>query len=323
MLPTYDTILEAAGRLAGHAVRTPLLRNDILDERVGAKVFIKAENLQRTGSFKFRGAYNAVCANADAARERGIVASSSGNHAQGVAEAARLFGAKATIVMPSDAPQSKKNRTRRSGAAIVEYDRATEDRDALLDRLAAETGALAIHPYENAHVISGQGTVGLEIAEQLRDYGAQPDRAVVCTGGGGLAAGVWLALDRHFPDFKMHTAEPEGHDDQARSHQSGERVGGNSATMSVQDAIVTPMPGEVSFELLKGHLEPGLTVTDEEALQTVAFLFNEMKLVVEPGGAAALAAILFGKVDVAGETVVVTASGGNIDAAIMARALGL
>ncbi len=172
MTPTYNTILEAAERLAGHAFRTPLLRNDILDERVGARVFIKAENLQRTGSFKFRGAYNAVSAHADAARARGIVASSSGNHAQGVAEAARLFGAKATIVMPSDAPALKKERTMRSGATIVEYDRATEDRDALLDRIAAETGALSIHPYENPYVISGQGTVGLEIVEQLKEYGA-------------------------------------------------------------------------------------------------------------------------------------------------------
>ncbi len=321
MKPTYDTIVEAAVRLAGHAVQTPLLRNDILDERVGARVFIKAENLQRTGSFKFRGAYNAVCANADAARARGIVASSSGNHAQGVAEAARLFGAKATIVMPSDAPASKKSRTMRAGAKIVEYDRATEDRDALLDRLADETGAVPIHPYENPYVISGQGTVGLEIAEQLKDYGAVPDRAVVCAGGGGLIAGIWLALDRHFPSCKMHTAEPEGHDDQARSHAAGERVGGNSLTMSVQDAIVTPMPGEVSFDMLKGRLEPGLTVSDDEALDTVAFLFNEMKLVAEPGGATALAAVLFGKVNVAGETVVVTLSGGNIDPATMARAL--
>lgn len=321
MRPTYDTIVEAAERLHGHAVRTPLLRSDILDGRVGARVFLKAENLQRTGSFKFRGAYNAVAANADVARRQGIIASSSGNHAQGVAEAARLFGAKATIIMPSDAPATKKNRTIRAGATIVEYDRATQDRDDLLDRLAEETGAFVIHPYEHTDVVSGQGTVGLEIVEQLQEFGATPDRAVVCAGGGGLIAGIWLAMNRHYPACKMHTAEPDGHDDQARSHASGKRVGGNSLAMSVQDAIVTPMPGELSFDLLNGNLENGLTVSDAEALETVAFLFNEMKLVAEPGGATALAAVMAGKVDVAGETVVVTLSGGNIDALTMARAL--
>ncbi|MEL6750564.1 MAG: threonine/serine dehydratase [Pseudomonadota bacterium] len=321
--PTLADARAAVARLAGLAVRTPLITNDRLDELTGGRIFLKCENLQRTGSFKFRGGYNAVCANSDAARERGVIASSSGNHAQGVAEACRMFGARATIVMPSDAPQSKMDRTRRSGADIVTFDRANDDRDALLDQLARESGALKIHPFDNCFVIAGQATVGLEAVAQLQAAGVVPDAAVICAGGGGLIAGMHLAVSDVFPDCVFHTAEPEGHDDQARSHAAGTRVQGSNPQPSLQDAIITPMPGEISFSMLLGKLGPGLTATDDEALRAVAFAYHELKMVVEPGGACALATILSGAIDLRGKTAIATLSGGNIDPSMMARALEL
>lgn len=321
MAPTLADIQIAHTRLQGRAVRTPLIRNQRLNELVGGEVFLKCENLQTTGSFKFRGGYNAVAANLELAKSRGVVASSSGNHAQGVAEACRIFGVEATIIMPSDAPISKKTRTKRSGAKLVEYDRINDDRDAILDQLALDSGALKIHPYEHPDVIAGQGTVGLEVCEQLADFGKIPDHIVVCAGGGGLVAGMYIAMCESFPRAVFHTAEPVGHDDQARSHKKGVRLSNIQAPATVQDAIVTPSPGELSFAMLNGKMGNGLAASDDEVFSVVKFAFEELKLVVEPGGACALACMLNGSINLSGQIAVVTLSGGNIDADMMVRAL--
>jgi threonine dehydratase len=322
-LPDYSDVVDAARVLKGQAVRTPLISNPILNDLVGGQVFLKAECLQRTGSFKFRGAFNALHHVGEIEGEAGIVACSSGNHAQGLAEAARIYGFDATIIMPEDAPQAKKARTLRSGATVIEYDRYTTDREKLTQKFADDTGATLVHPYENFHVIAGQGTVGLEACEDLAAIGLSVDHFLVCAGGGGLMAGVTLAAKHQFPNIEIHPVEPEGHDDQTRSHAAGKRLGGNSGTPSLCDAILTPMPGKASFAICHGVVSHGLVVTDEQALDAVAFAFNELKLVVEPGGAVTLAALLHNKIDVKGKTVVATLSGGNIDAPVMARALGL
>ena len=320
-LPTYADIVAAADLLKGQAVRTPLVTSQVLNDRLNAQIYFKAECLQRTGSFKFRGGYNAVSNLPESAKQTGVVACSSGNHAQGVAEAARMKGIHATILMPSDAPQSKRDRTMRSGAEVVEYDRATQDREKLVVELGEELGAPIIHPYENFHVIAGQGTTGLEIAEEMKAMGGTPDHVLVGTGGGGLLAGTLLAMQKHFPKCTIHTVEPDGYDDQRRSHAAGEIIGDNSKAPSICDAIVTPTPGELSFAICKGNVGEGLTASDDEALAAVAFAYHELKLVVEPGGAITLAALLAGKLDIKGKTVVATLSGGNIDPDMMARAL--
>ncbi|MEM9733254.1 MAG: threonine/serine dehydratase [Pseudomonadota bacterium] len=320
-LPTIDDVYAAAKVLDGHAVRTPLISSPVLDEMTGGRIFLKAECLQRTGSFKFRGAFNAMHHAGEQGEKFGIVAASSGNHAQGVAEAARLKGYQATIIMPSDAPQTKKDRTMRSGATIVEYDRATEDREALLVEMAKKTGGYAIHPYESFHVIAGQGTCGLEMAQDAQAMGLDVDEVLVCAGGGGLLAGVTLAIKDHFPNANVRTVEPEGYDDQRISHETGERVRVNTSEPSICDAILTPMPGERSFAICYGNLAPGLTATDDAILKAMAFAYEELKLVVEPGGIVTLAALMAGKLDVKGKTVMATISGGNVDPQLTARAL--
>ena len=321
LLPTYQDVVAAAGVIDGHAIKTPLIESQLLNDQLGARIFFKAECLQRTGSFKFRGAFNALSNLDDVKGEEGVLACSSGNHAQGVAEAARLMGTRATILMPSDAPRSKKDRTTRSGATIVEYDRHRENREEIVEAMAQSSGARIVHPYETFHVIAGQGTCGLEICQELQTRGLELDHILVCTGGGGLLAGTLLAAKEHFPSALIHSVEPQNYDDQKRSHLAGERLPIESNQSSVCDAIMTPMPGEKSFEICKGQLGEGLTVTDEEALRAVAFAFHELKLVVEPGGAVTLAALLSGKLDVKGKTVAATLSGGNIDPDMMARAL--
>jgi threonine dehydratase len=320
-LPSFADVVAAADRIRGRAVRTPLLSCPALDEVVGARVLIKPECLQRTGSFKFRGAFNALSQIPEAERAKGVVACSSGNHAQGVAEAARLLGMPATIVMPSDAPAIKKARTRAMGAAIVDYDRATEDRDVLTERIAAEKGAPVVHPYENRHVIAGQGTLGLEVAEDLRALGLKADRVLVPGGGGGLMAGVALAVTELMPGAALVGVEPEGFDDQGRSAAAGTRVRNARLSGSLCDALLAPTPGKLSFAINRPRVSAWAAVSDAEALKAVAFAAREMKLVGEPGGLVGLAALLSGKVEVAGETVVVVVSGGNIDADVLARAL--
>jgi threonine dehydratase len=320
--PTYADILSAAERIRGRAVRTPLMAAPILSELTGARVVLKPESLQRTGSFKFRGAWNAVQA-LGAAAVRGVVTCSSGNHAQGLAEASRLAGVPATIVMPHDAPAEKRLRTERSGARIVGYDRASEDRDEIARRLSAETGAALVHPYDDAHVIAGQGTVGLEIADDLEAAGLAPDAVLVPCGGGGLTAGVALAVTERFPGVEVFAVEPRGFDDYARSLAAGERRANDRLSGSVCDALLSPAPGELGFAINRERLAGALSVSDDEAMRAVGLAFDALRLVAEPGGAAALAALATGKLDVRGRTVVVVLSGGNADPDTLREAVTL
>ncbi len=320
-IPEYSDVVAAAERISVVAVRTPLLQNPVLNDRSGSKVFIKPECLQRTGSFKFRGAYNTISQLSEEERNPGVVACSSGNHAQGVATVAAMFGCPATIVMPQDAPQTKIERTRRSGADVVLYDRATGDRDRIVADIIKKKGGVFVHPFENPNVIAGQGTVGLEIAEDLKASGLSADRVLVCTGGGGLTAGVALAINHHFPEANIHPVEPEGFDDYRRSLISGSIEENANMSGSVCDAIVVPSPGAIGFEINSSLLSNGIVVSDSDAMAAVRFAFEELKLVVEPGGAVALAAMLKAGQDWKDEVVAVVISGGNIDADTFEKAL--
>ncbi|WP_145103845.1 threonine ammonia-lyase [Cereibacter sediminicola] len=311
----------AAARLAGHARRTPLLSSPFLDEIAGRRVLVKAECLQHTGSFKFRGAWSAVSALDPARRARGVIAYSSGNHAQGVALAAARHGAPAVIVMPADAPRLKIENTRALGAEVVLYDRATEDRDAIGLRLSEERGLTLIRPFDEPLVIAGQGTTGLEIAAQAADEGVTQADVLTCCGGGGLTAGIALALEAHAPGLRARPAEPEGFDDTARSLAAGAIRRNAALTGSICDAIVTPEPGQITFPILARLCGPGLAVSDEEALEAMALAFLRLKIVLEPGGAVALAAALFRPEAIAGDAVICVASGGNVDPPVFARAL--
>ncbi len=309
----------AAARLAGHARRTPLLNAPLLDRIAGRRVFVKAECLQWTGSFKFRGGWSAVSALTPDQRVRGVIAFSSGNHAQGVALAAARHGAPCVIVMPADAPAVKIDNTCAYGAEVVLYDRAAQDREAIGAALSAERGLTLIRPYDEPQVIAGQGTVGLEIAEQAAEAGIAAADVLTCCGGGGLTAGIALALEAKAPGLRVRPAEPEGFDDTARSLASGTRQRNATLSGSICDAIVTPMPGEVTFPILHRLCGPGLVVSEDQVLRAMALAFAHLRIVVEPGGAVALAAALFAP-DLP-ETVICTASGGNVDPAIFARAL--
>ncbi len=314
-------VKDAAARIAGCAVRTPLIHNDVLDDAVGAKVFVKAECLQRTGSFKFRGAYNRIAMIPEGKRASGVVACSSGNHAQGLAEAARLFGIPATIVMPHDAPAVKRARTERSGARVVGYDRAGEDRDAIAAAIAEETGATFVHPFNDPGVMAGQGTAGLEIAADLAALGERADRVLVPVSGGGLIAGVAVAMAATMPDVVVQPVEPEGFDDLTRSLEAGERVANAQASGSIADALLAPTPGTNTFAVHRELVRPGIAVSDDLLRPAMAFAARELKVVAEPGGVIALAALLSGLVPVRGETVVVVLSGGNVDDQMLASAL--
>ena len=311
----------AAARLQGHARRTPLLSSPFLDEIAGRRVLVKAECLQHTGSFKFRGAWSAVSALPAAQRAKGVSAYSSGNHAQGVALAARQHGIPAVIVMPADAPRVKTQNTRALGAEVVLYDRANEDRDAIGAALAAERGLTLIKPFDEPLVIAGQGTTGLEIAEQARDEGIETAEVLVCCGGGGLTAGIALAIAARAPGLRARPVEPAGFDDTARSLAAGRRLRNASSTGSVCDAIITPEPGEITFPILQRLCGPGLVVTDDEALYAMVLAFSRLRLVLEPGGAVALAAALFRPDSLQGPAVIAVASGGNVDADVFRDAL--
>ncbi|KAB2543472.1 threonine ammonia-lyase [Salipiger aestuarii] len=313
----------AAQRLAGHARRTPLLGSPFLDEIARRRVLVKAECLQHTGSFKFRGAWSAISALPPETRARGIIAFSSGNHAQGIAAAAKLHGVPAVIIMPSDAPAAKVTGTRGLGAEVVPYDRATEDRDALGARLAQERGLALVKPFDDPEVIAGQGSCGLEIAEQAAEAGVTRADVLVCCGGGGLTSGIALALEARAPGLRVRPAEPEGFDDVRRSLASG-RIERNAALSgNICDAIVTPQPGNLTFPIMKRLCGPGLAVTEDEALSAMALAFRHLKIVAEPGGAVALAAALFRGDELEGDAVICTVSGGNVDAGVFARALVL
>jgi len=320
-LPVHADILEASDRLAGHAVVTPLLRNDRLDAETGARLFVKAECLQRTGSFKFRGAFNRISRLTDEEKARGILAYSSGNHAQGVAAAAKLNGTTAKILMPADAPRAKVDGVLFWGGEVVTYDRGTQSREEMGLAIAKEEGRLIVPPYDDPFVIAGQGTAGLEASRQLEAIGETPDIVVCCAGGGGLIAGVGLAMREVFPEIEIWAAEPEGFDDHKRSLASGRRESNLRLTGSICDAIITPTPGELTWALNSTQLTGGAAISDDEALDAVAAAWRHLKIVVEPGGAAALAAVLSGKIDIAGKTVCILATGGNVDRAVFESAL--
>jgi threonine dehydratase len=317
----YDMITAAADRLRGHARRTPMLSSPFLDEIAGRRVLIKVECLQRTGSFKFRGAWSAVSALDEKVRRRGVIAFSSGNHAQGVAMAAARHDIPAVIIMPEDAPQLKIRNTKALGAEVVLYDRLKEDRDAIGARLAEERGVTLIKPFDEPQVIAGQGTVGLEIAQQAAAEGVFDADVIVCCGGGGLSSGIALALEHDAPGLRVRTAEPQGFDDVARSVAAGEILANETMGGSICDAIVTPQPGNLTFPILHRLAGPGLVVSDEEALRAMSLAFLRLKVVAEPGGAVALAAALFRTDEIEGDAVICTISGGNVDAELFAEAL--
>ena len=312
-LPTAADVDAAAQRLAGVALRTPLVTSPVLDAVTQGRVFLKAEILQRTGSFKFRGAYNKLSSIPQHDRVRGVVAFSSGNHAQGVAAAAKLLGMPAVIVMPSDAPRPKRERTAALGAEVVLYDRVRENRQTIAQEIAQKRGAALVPPYDDPLIIAGQGTAGREIIEDLAALGLAPDAVVVTASGGGLTAGIALAVKARVPEARVYTAEPEGFDDHARSFRSGAREKNAALTGTICDALMAQTPGELTFAINRTLVTEGAAVSDEEVGAAVAFAFRELKLVVEPGGAVALAALLSGKIDVKGKIAVAVLSGGNVD----------
>ena len=316
-----DMIRAAALRLEGHARRTPLLNSPFLDEIAGRRVWVKPECLQHTGSFKFRGAWSAISAMDADTRAKGVIAFSSGNHAQGIAMAARTHGTSAVIIMPADSPVSKIENTKAYGAEVILYDRETEDRDGIGARISEERGLTLIKPFDEPQVIAGQGTCGLEIAQQAAEHGIKTADVIVCCGGGGLTSGIALALEADAPGLRVRPAEPQGFDDVARSLRSGAIERNNQTSGNICDAIITPQPGNLTFPHMARLCGPGLVVNETQALQAMAHAFNRIKLVAEPGGAVALAAALFCKDDIKGDDVIVTISGGNVDPSMFARAL--
>ena len=316
-----EMIRAAARRLDGHARRTPLLNSPFLDDIAGRRLFVKAECLQKTGSFKFRGGWSALSALDPETRTRGVIAYSSGNHAQGIAHAASLHGVPSVIVMPSDAPKLKIENTRALGADVVLYDRATEDRGAIGTKLASERGLTLIKPYDEPQVIAGQGTCGLEIAAQAKAEGVESADVLVNCGGGGLTAGIALALEAEARGLRARPCEPEEFDDTARSLVSGRIERNARISGSICDAILTEAPGDKTFPILSRLCGPGLVVSEDEALKAMALAFLRLKIVVEPGGAVSLAAVLFHGHQIKTDTVIAVATGGNVDPAIFARAL--
>ncbi len=320
-LPTFDDVRAAAERLSARILRTPLLRHPLLDETAGATVIVKPETLQRTGSFKLRGATNAALLLDAAARRGGIVTHSSGNHGQACAAAAHMLGMQATIAMPTDAPAIKVAATRRWGAEIVRFDRHNVDRDALAETLAAERGATVIPPFDHPHVIAGQGTVALELVEDAAALGLTPDAVAICTGGGGLTAGCVLALEALAPKAEVWAVEPEGWDDTKRSLDAGRRLPNTVTGSNLCDSLLSKQPGALTFAINHRHLAGGAVVTEAEVFAAMRFAFEHLKLVVEPGGAVALAAVLAGKVAARGGVVALVLSGGNVDPGVFGRAL--
>lgn len=316
-----DMIRAAAGRIKGHARRTPILTSPFLDEIAGRRVFVKAECLQHTGSFKFRGGWSAVSSLSDNELKTGVIAFSSGNHAQGVALAAREHGAPAVIIMPADAPQVKIDNTRALGAEVVLYDRKTEDRDEIGAQMSAARGLTLIKPYDEPLTIAGQGTCGLEIAEDMNAQGITDADVMVCCGGGGLTSGIALALAADAPSLRVRPAEPEGFDDVTRSLVSGKIERNARLDGSLCDAIITPQPGNLTFPIMQKHCGPGVVVSEDECLRAMGLAFERLRVVIEPGGAAALAAALFHPGEFSGDAVIAVATGGNVDAAVFALAL--
>ncbi|MGY3691283.1 threonine dehydratase [Bradyrhizobium sp. USDA 3240] len=318
--PVAAADIDAAARVvAPFAVRTPLLTFPVLNERVGTQVFLKPEMLQRTGSFKFRGAFNKLASIPQDKRSGGVVAFSSGNHAQGVAAAAKILNMQATIVMPADSPITKRERTKSYGAEVVLYDRDRDNREAIANGIASKRGATLVRPYDDPFVIAGQGTAGREIAEDMAALGLVPDIVVAPASGGGLIAGVATAVKAKFPQSQVIVAEPAGYDDHALSLKVGHREAHAVAPRTICDALMAMMPGELTFAINSKLLANGVSVSDDEVGAAVAFAYRELKLVVEPGGAVGLAALLAGRIDAKGKNVVIVLSGGNVDADLFAK----
>lgn len=308
-LPSYEGVLDAARQIEGVAVRTPLIESPALNERVGGRVLMKAENLQRAGAFKFRGAYNRISRLSEAERARGVVAFSSGNHAQGVAAAAHLVGTPATIVMPSDSPVVKVEGVRSFGGEVRFYDRWSESREAIGAEIAVERGSVLVPPFDDPFVIEGQGTTALELLDQTD---APVDQLLCGASGGGLMAGINLVMAERSPETAVLVVEPEAFDDTGRSLAAGARLGHTQGTPSICDALMAPMPGELTFPINR-RCAGAITVSDAEVAEAVAFAFRQLKLVVEPGGAVGLAALLSGKAEARDRTTIVVLSGGNVD----------
>ena len=320
---TVADVQSAAQQIAGHAIQTPLLESPLLNERLGGRLLVKAECLQLGGAFKFRGAYNRISRLDEAERKAGVVAFSSGNHAQGVALAAQMLGVPATIVMPTDAPEIKLANTRAYGADVVLYDREKENRADIARALAADKGAILVPSYDDPFIIAGQGTVGLELAGQAKEIGALLDAVIAPCGGGGLISGCALALNHEISDTEIFIAEPEGFDDTARSLAAGTRLAIEPGARSFCDALLSPMPGELTFSINQKLLAGGLSVSDTQTAQAMKVAYQYLKLVVEPGGAVALAAAVSGAYDCRDKTVAVICSGGNVDADIFAEAISI
>jgi threonine dehydratase len=316
-----EMIRAANTRLEGHVRRTPLLNSSFIDDIAGRRVWVKPECLQHTGSFKFRGAWSALSALDPEVRKSGVIAFSSGNHAQGVALAAKMHGVPSVIVMPADSPVLKIENTRAYGAEVVLYDRDTESREEIGARLSEERGLTLIKPFDEPQVIAGQGTCGLEIAAQATDQGIEKADVIVCCGGGGLTSGIALALEADAPGLRARPVEPEGFDDVARSLRSGEIERNKKTSGNICDAIITPQPGDITFSIMYRLCGPGLVISEQEALLAMGHAFNRLKVVAEPGGAAALAAALYRRDQIEGDDVIVTISGGNVDAPMFIRAL--
>jgi threonine dehydratase len=321
-MPEFADIEAAAQRLNGLAIRTPLIESVALSALTGGRVFLKIETLQRTGSFKFRGAYNRLVQLTPQQRQHGVVAFSSGNHAQGVACAAALLGMPATIVMPADAPRVKTEATRGYGARIVAYDRRREPREQIAARIAEETGAVIVPSFDDPDIIAGQGTIGLEMVEQARAAGSELDFVLAPCSGGGLSSGVALGVSCRSPDTRIVTVEPEGYDGARLSLERAERMGAEGTRSTIADALTSPAPGVLPFAILQSLHARGVAVSDDELMRAVAYAVLQLKLVVEPGGAAALAALLARRFSAPGNTVAVVLSGGNIDVNMLKRCLG-
>lgn len=315
---SLDDIKAAAERLQPIIVRTPLISSPALDEMAGGRVYLKAENLQRTGSFKIRGAYNLLSQLTPDQAARGVIAFSSGNHAQAVAAAGTMLGIETTIVMPEDAPQIKIENTRRLGGTTVLYDRYTGDRETIAREMAAERGCEVVPSYDHEHIIIGQGTAGLEIVEQCEEAGVVPDQVFINCSGGGLTAGCAVAISSQLSGTSIHPVEPEAYDDTCRSLESGQREQVDVSAKSICDALQVATPGKITFSINKDLLGDGVRVSDDEVRDAIRFAFLNLKLVVEPGGAASLAAVLSGKVETRDKVTVAMLSGGNIDAALFA-----
>ncbi len=318
-LPKYQDIKKAADRIKEYAVRTPLIEHPVLNELCGGRVLLKAENLQRVGAFKFRGAYNKISQIDDKMFPGGVVACSSGNHAQGVAAASTLCGLRSVVVMPSDAPQLKMKRTKEFGAQVITYDRDTGDRDAIALELCTARNAAFVHPFNDVDIIAGQGTVGIELMQQAAAKNAVPEQLLIGASGGGMLSGVSIAAKHANPDIKVYGVEPAGFDDYSRSLKSGKIETNEQTSGSICDALLSPSPGALTFAIALDTIEAGLVVSDEEVRAAVRFAFSELKLVVEPSGAVSLAALMSGKLETKNRVSAAIISGGNVDPALFSQ----